>query len=87
MEAAEQAALAFYAEVSVLREKHRIPEALIVVGMYVSGQAESQLTVDACSFGDPHVAPILAAVAWREYTAPTVKRAEELKKIAGKEES
>jgi hypothetical protein len=85
---AEEAVRAFYAEVSVSREKHKIPEVIIVVGMSVTSlQSDTSIAVDVCSFGDPRVAPVLGSVAWREFTAPTIKRAEKLKKLAGKEES
>jgi hypothetical protein len=80
---AEEAARAFYADVSSLREKHKIPEVIIVVGMNVTSlQSDTSMAVDVCSFGDPRVAPVLGFVAYREFAAPTIKQAERLKKLA-----
>ena len=85
---AEEAARAFYADVSALREKHKIPEVIIVVGMNVANlESDTSMTVNVCSFGNPRAAPVLGSIAYREFTAPTIKRASRLKKLAGKEES
>lgn len=81
--AAKAALDRFFTRVTELREELMIPEVL-VVAMANHGRGES--VSSAAFFGNAALAPSFGAAAFREFTAPTIERANRLESIAfGKE--
>lgn len=77
-EAAAHALRMFFHDLGELREKHKIPEVVIVAAAY-HGTNDDKLTVaQAASFGNAMCFPDLAAAAYRIYVKPILDRAASL---------
>lgn len=73
--------------VSLLREKHRVPEVAISVANYYAKGDEQLALCQVASFGDQRLAPDLAANLFGELVSPIIDRARHLEALAigGKE--
>jgi hypothetical protein len=69
---------AFFHELGALREKHKIPEVVIVAAAYHGEGDYKQTVAQAAAFGNERTFPDLAAAAYRIYVLPILERAEDL---------
>lgn len=76
--AANSAIEAFFAELGALREKHGVPEVLVVAAAYHGTEEERKAACTSIMFGRYELAPDLAAAAHGFYVRPILDRAEEL---------
>lgn len=73
-ESAEHALHLFYQDLGLLREKHKIPEVVIVSATYY-GDKKLKTACMASAFGNSATWPELAAAAYRMYVLPIIERA------------
>lgn len=81
-EEAEKDMMGFLDGLKELREKHRIPEVMVMVAV---NHREGQKVASRCrslALGAPELRPKLGAMAYRMYTMPLIKEASELLEMA-----
>jgi len=80
-DAAEAALDAFFTALGELREKHHVPEVVIVAAAY---HGDRMPVAKSAAFGDSRLHPELAAAAHRLYVQPILDHAESLRESAAK---
>ena len=73
---------AFFTEVSKLREKHQVPEVVIVAVAYHINADEKEPVTHSAAFGDKRLSAALAAAAYGTYTASVIEQAKYLESLA-----